>query len=96
MFLQIYIDTKKPIKVLFALTELLMNDEVTRILGIVLIAVLGNPIRTELDLVILRLAVLAKEIKDTFRKLLMKVYIKQKIKNIYICSSINGMSMVKT
>ena len=69
MFLQIYIDTKKPIKVLFALTELLMNDEVTRILGIVLIAVLGNPIRTELDLVILRLAVLAKEIKDTFRKL---------------------------
>jgi hypothetical protein len=73
-----------------------MNDEVTRILGIVLIAVLGNPIRTELDLVILRLAVLAKEIKDTFRKLLMKVYIKQKIKKIYICSSINGMSMVKT
>ncbi len=40
---------------------------------IVLIAVLGNRILNELDFVILGLAVLSKEIKDTFRELLMNI-----------------------
>jgi hypothetical protein len=54
---KMYICTNKPSKVLFALTKLIMTNEVPRIDGIVLIVELGTG---SSDLGILRLAVISK------------------------------------